>query len=212
MPGRALVLWTAAICMTVALSACGAASTTPTATVSASPIATSTPFPIATPSPTPVATPTPTPAPAVATSAQLSAVAARVYPPCAGTCTATGAMFTSCEIHQGGTLFSACPITLRLRTQLLKDVAGVVSAPDPLGGGQDPQWLTETIRAAPSASGGVAHIILGFTASTTHETYDLLIVVQSGRLLADDIYCTGQDPSTADAYASGWLQRSTCSH
>jgi hypothetical protein len=202
-----------AVCVTVALAACGATVTTPTATVHATPTAASTPLPVATPSPTPVATATPTPAPAIAaTSAQLSAVAVLVYPRCAGTCTATGAIFTSCEINQSGTLFSACPITVRLRTQLLKDVSGVVSAPDPLGGGQDPQWQTETISATPSAQGGVAHVILGFTDSTTHETYDLLIVVQSGRLLVDDIYCTGQSPSTTDAYASGWLNRSTYSH
>jgi hypothetical protein len=30
-------------------------------------------------------------------------------------------------------------------------------------------------------------------------------------LLVDDIYCTGSDPASGDAFADGWLTRSVCS-
>jgi hypothetical protein len=36
------------------------------------------------------------------------------------------------------------------------------------------------------------------------------MVIQGNQVLVDDIYCTGQNPTTSDAYAPGWLSRSTC--
>jgi hypothetical protein len=42
------------------------------------------------------------------------------------------------------------------------------------------------------------------------EKFDLLIVIQGSQVLVDDIDCAGQNPITSDAYAPGWLSRSTC--
>lgn len=136
------------------------------------------------------------------------AVAKAVYPACPSSCPTSGTSYTTCEAG-GSDLFAACPITDRLKAQLNKDIQGVPSAPDPLGGGQDPYWATETITADATATGGVAHVVLG-NGSSSNKT-DLLIVVSGGKLLVDDIYCTSSDPATTDAYAAGWLDRSTCS-
>jgi hypothetical protein len=38
----------------------------------------------------------------------------------------------------------------------------------------------------------------------------MLIVSSGGQLLVDDIYCAGTDPSTTDAYASGWDGCAAC--
>jgi len=95
-------------------------------------------------------------------------------------------------------------------TQLGNDVAGVVSAPDPLGGGQDPGWSTETFDPQPSSTGGTVHVSLGFGQGSPVEKIDLLVVLQGSDLLVDDIYCTGADPESTDAYAPGWLARSVC--
>jgi hypothetical protein len=90
------------------------------------------------------------------------------------------------------------------------DVDGVASAPDPIGGGQDPEWLTESMTATPSATGGIVHVILGFGTGTTPEKYDLVEVVQGSQLLVNDIFCTGSDPADSDVFAPGWLDRSAC--
>jgi hypothetical protein len=87
--------------------------------------------------------------------------------------------------------------------------SGVISAPDQLGGGQDPFWNTEAITAEATLNGGIAHVILGVGGGTTGK-FDLFIVIQANHLVVDDIYCTGQNPTTSDAYAPGWLSRSTC--
>jgi hypothetical protein len=169
----------------------------------------------ATVSPTFSATATPTPTPAATsagTAEQLSTVASMVYPACTpAKCTGT-AMFTTCDAGSSGSdIFASCPLTSRLVAQLKRDVNGVTSAPDPVGGGQDPAWTTELVTAAPSATGGVAHVTLGFGPGTMMDKYDLVLILQGSLLLVDDIYCTGTDPAGGDVYATGWLNRSACS-
>jgi hypothetical protein len=120
-------------------------------------------------------------------------------------------MFTTCDAGSSGPdVFAPCPLTTRLVTQLKSEVDGVPSAPDPLGGGQDPEWITETVTATPSSTGGVAHVTLGFGPDTTTEKYDLVVIIQGSRLLVDDLYCTGSDPATGDVYAADWVDRSVC--
>ncbi len=194
---------TAPIIVVVVLAACGAPAT-PTASATAA----------ATVAPTVVATATPTPAPASTAAAsvdELTVVASTLYPACTPANCAGDAMFTTCDASSSGPdVFAPCPLTMRLVTQLKSNVNGVASAPDPIGGGQDPEWITEAVTPVPSATGGVVHVTLGFGPGTRTERYDLVVVLQGSRLLVDDLYCTGTDPAGADAFASGWLVRSTC--
>jgi hypothetical protein len=168
----------------------------------------------ATPAPTFAATATPSAAPAstaAATGDELNVVASMVYPPCTPANCAGDAMFTTCDAASSGPdVFAACPLTARLVAQLKSEVDGVASAPDPLGGGQDPEWTTQSVTTTPSPTGGIAHVVLGFGAGTTAERYDLLVIVQGSQLLVDDIYCTGSDPTADDVYAAGWVTRSVC--
>lgn len=186
------------------LVSCGS-SITPTAN------ATTTSTVSTTPSETATATSEP-PTTAGATVAELSAVASLVYPACTPDNCAGNAMFTTCAAGASGVdVFASCRLTPRLLAQLKLDISGIPSAADPLGGGQDPEWTTKTVTATPSATGGVAHVVLGFGPGTRIESIDLEIVGQDGQLLVDDISCTGTDPAGADAYAAGWLDRSVCS-
>jgi hypothetical protein len=165
-----------------------------------------------TPSSSPTATLTPAPAStAAATLDELTAVASMVYPACTPANCAGDAMFTTCDASSSGPdVFAPCPLTSRLVTQLKSEVDGVASAPDPLGGGQDPEWITETVTATPSSTGGVADVTLGFGPGTTTESYDLVVILQGSQLVVDDLYCTGSDPATGDAYVAGWVDRSVC--
>jgi hypothetical protein len=160
--------------------------------------------------PTSTATPTSTPtASLAATTAQLTAVGAAVYPRCgAGQCPGPGWYTTCTEGQSGSSLYSACPLTTRLIIQLTADSSGVASAPDMLGGGQDPFWQTESFTAAPSTTGGIVHTVLSVQGQTFK--FDFTVVLQSGTLAVDDIYCSGTDPASSDAYASGWAGRSAC--
>lgn len=159
---------------------------------------------------TPTAAPTPTAVPtAAATSAQLAAVAAAVYPACHSACQGQGTNYTVCDSGSSSPRWADCPLTARLVTQLQADVQGVPSAAEPLGGGQDPYWATESVTSTPSVSGGVAHVVLGFGNGPSSHT-DLVVVATNGQLLVDDLYCTSSNAATADAYAPGWLNRSTC--
>lgn len=194
---------TAPIIVVVVLAACGAPAS-PTATATSP----------ATIEPTVAATATPTPAPASTAAAsvdELTVVASTLYPACAPANCAGDAMFTTCDASSSGPdVFAPCPLTMRLVAQLRSDVNGVASAPDPIGGGQDPEWISETVMPAPSATGGIVHVTLGFGPGTKTEKYDLVVVLQGSRLLVDDLYCTGTDLAGADAFAAGWLARSTC--
>ena len=195
-------LFSALVVALAATAACGAVtSPTPTATPQATSI--------------PSASATPTPSLAATTSAQLEAVAMSVYPPCTSNiCSSHGTKFTTCAsgmtatTAQPGDPFSACPLTPRLKQQFKNE--SVPSGADPLGGGQDEEFISESFSSAPSASGGVVHVTLSFEGNG-NDRPDLVLVDSAGTLLVDDIYCTGQDPSSTDAYASGWLNRSTCS-
>jgi hypothetical protein len=161
--------------------------------------------PASTPSTAPLST-------AAATSTELTGLAATVYPSCTPSTCAGGALFTTCDAASSGAdVFASCPLTPRLATQLQDDVAGTPSAPDPLGGGQDPEWATEAFNAAPSSTGGIIHVILGFGAGTAPEKIDLLVVIRGSELQVDDILCTGTDPETTDAFAPDWLTRAVCS-
>ncbi|MFZ2033603.1 MAG: hypothetical protein WAW53_07595 [Candidatus Dormiibacterota bacterium] len=168
----------------------------------------------ATPAPTYAATATPSAAPAstaAATGDELNVVASMMYPACTPASCAGDAMFTTCDAGSSGLdVFAACPLTARLVAQLRSAVDGVVSAPDPLGGGQDPEWTTKSVITTPSPTGGIAHVVLGSGAGNTTEKYDLVVIVQSSQLLVDDIYCTGKDPTADDVYAAGWATRSVC--
>jgi len=195
---------TAAVVVMAVLVSCGSSSS-PNATISNAPTATPVVTVIPTLTPVPLTT-------AAASATELTAIAALMYPRCtASTCAGT-AMFTTCDAGASGdNVFAQCPLTPRLVTQLENDVAGLVSAPDPLGGGQDPEWTSEAFDASPSSIGGVVHVVLGFGQGAPPEKIDLLVVLQGSDLLVDDIYCTGLPPDGADAYAAGWPARSVCS-
>ncbi len=196
--------WPSAAIVAVALvtSACGAASAV-TSTVSTS----------SAPSATAASTATPTPS---ATAAQLQAVGAAVFPPCNDAiCTAHDNRYTTCDGGMTGSTpsssdqYSLCPFTTRLTSQLKADCV-VPSCPDQVGGGQDPEYDSESISADPSVAGGVLHVLL--TAGPNTFMTDLVVTATgTGALLVDDIYCTGADPATSDAYAPGWSNRSSCS-
>ena len=63
----------------------------------------------------------------------------------------------------------------------------------------------------PSSTGGVVQVSLGFGPGTNPEKVDLVVLLTGSQLLVDDIYCTGSDPATGDAFGDGWLTRSVCS-
>ena len=85
----------------------------------------------------------------------------------------------------------------------------VPSCPDEVGGGQHPEFDAESISADPSTTGGVIHVTL--TTGPNSSLTDLVVTaIGTGSLLVDDIYCTGSDPATSDAYAPGWSNRSPC--
>lgn len=192
-----------AIVATVMLVSCGS-SATPTASTTSRATVTPTPAQVATPTPAPATT-------AAATVDELSVVASMVYPACTPANCAGDAVYTTCDASSSGPdVFAPCPLTARLDAQLKSEVDGVASAPDPIGGGQDPEWLTETVTAMPSATGGIVQVTLGSGPGTTTEKYDLVVIVQGSQLLVDDIYCTGSDPTDADVFAAGWLDRSAC--
>jgi hypothetical protein len=177
---------------------------------------------------TPIATPSSAPATATAaagatparsaTAGALTAVAATTFPPCPDpVCVGHGAKFTTCDGGMTGStpsannIFSLCPFTTRLEHQLMLDSQGGDSGGgggDPVGGGQDPEWLTEAITAGASPTGGLAEVT--FVDGANVFRTELVIVSSGGQLLVDDIYCTGTDPSTTDAYAPGWDGRAAC--
>ena len=150
------------------------------------------------------------------TVAQLQAAAAAVYPACLSPVCANGAKFTTCDSglsgQQGvmGEALTTCPITTRLRQQLETVTAGVASAPDPLGGGRDAQFTSESFTAVPGAQGGTVHAMLTLYGGGASAAIDLVFVTGGSKPLLEDVYCTGKDPGTTDAYAAGWLARATC--
>ncbi len=133
----------------------------------------------------------------------LISVAEQIYPFQAG-------RYVTCDWGYGGSKrYSHCPVTARLRDRLLTVFSGYISGPEPLGGGQDPEWPTESITGEPSGAGGVAHVVLTKSASPPNR-YDLVIVSSGGKLLVDDIYCTGADPASSSIYGAGWMERVAC--
>lgn len=161
----------------------------------------------ATPSSTPAASAQPP------TAAQLQAAATAVYPACVAPTCASGAKFTTCDSgysgQQGvmGDKLTTCPLTSRLLQQLETVTAGATNAPDPLGGGTGEQFASEAFTAVPSANGGTVHAVLALLGGGSSTTVDLVFVTSGAKLLLDDVYCTGKDPATTDAYTAGWLTR-----
>ena len=148
--------------MVALLAACGSPAN-PTANVTSTPAPAATPAATATPTPAPSATP-------AATVDELTVVASLVYPACTPANCAGDAMYTTCDAGSSGPdVFASCPLTAHSLAQIKHDVDGVPSAPDPLGGGQDPEWATETVTASPSSTGGIVHVTLGFGPGTTTE-------------------------------------------
>jgi hypothetical protein len=141
--------------------------------------------------------------PTALTEADIVRVAAQIYP-------FEGGRYVTCDNGYGGPArYSHCPVTVRLNDRLLTVFSGFISAPEPLGGGQDPEWATESITADLSGSGGVAHVVLTKPGSQPSR-YDLVIHKSGGNLLVDDIYCTKADPATSSIYEAGWMNRFGC--
>lgn len=159
--------------------------------------------------PTPVSTvpPSTTAAP---TASELVRVARLVYPPCTPSTCAGASTFTTCDAASAEEtdVFAACPVTPTLEIQLRDAVGESLGAPDPLGGGQDPEWAAVKFAADASPTGGIVHATLGSGAAA--EKLDLVFVLDGSQLLVNDLYCTGTDPEGADALSPGWLARSTC--
>lgn len=191
----------AGVALLIAVSACGGQSAPATTAGPSSPPATATLSASAVASPSiPIATPTPTDT----LAGRLIAVAEKVYPSCgADHCFTEGVNFTTCD---GGFLSPpSCPATPRLSAQFDTICAAWVhDCPDMFGGGQDPVWATESLASDPSGTGGVAHVILGYPGLSDFKV-DLVIVSSRGELLVDDLYPTGDDPATSDAYSGNWM-------
>lgn len=157
-----------------------------------------------------------TPAAQAPTAAQLQAAAEAVYPACVAPTCAGGAKFATCDSgysgQQGvmGDKLTTCPLTSRLLQQLETVTSGAATAPDPLGGGQVEQFASESFTAVPGSNGGTVHAVLTLLGAGGSTTIDLVFVAGGAKLLLDDVYCTGKDPATTDAYAAGWLTRATC--
>lgn len=136
-------------------------------------------------------------------AADLVKVAAHIYP-------FEGGRYVSCDNGRSGpTRYSNCPLTARLNDRLLTVFSGFISAPEPLGGGQDPEWAAESATAEPTGTGGVVHVSLA-KPNETGSRYDLVVILSKGQLVVDDIYCTGADPTTSSIYVPGWMNRFHC--
>lgn len=110
-----------------------------------------------------------------------------------------------------GDKLTTCPLTSRLLQQLETVTTGeAANAPDALGGGQTAQFASESFSAAQSATGGTVHAVLTPIGGGASSSTDLVFVVSGAKLLLDDVYCTGKDPNTTDAYTTGWLTRASC--
>jgi hypothetical protein len=81
---------------------------------------------------------------------------------------------------------SQCPVTDRLKTRLMQANLTLCRCQNPA--------LSFDATAAPTQTGGVAHVILG---DQLPVKMDLLIVQTAGKLLVDDEICTGGAPSTS---------------
>jgi hypothetical protein len=121
-----------------------------------------------------------------------------------------GFRYVTCDSGYGGvSRYANCPVTKRLNDRLTTVFDGLVSAPEPLGGGQDPEWATRSITAEPSGSGGIAHVALA-KPSAQGSRYDLVVIKSGANLLVDDFYCTGADRASSSIYREGWMSRYGC--
>jgi hypothetical protein len=81
---------------------------------------------------------------------------------------------------------SNCPVTERLKTRLMQAHLTLCRCQNPA--------LSFDVTAAPTQTGGVAHVILG---DQFPVKMDLIIVQTDGKLLVDDEICTGGGSSTS---------------
>jgi hypothetical protein len=82
---------------------------------------------------------------------------------------------------------SACPVTDRLKTRLTQAYLTLCRCQNPVP--------SLDVTAAPTQTGGVAHVILGNQVQPVK--MDLVIVQIAGKLLVDDEICTGGGASTS---------------
>lgn len=144
----------------------------------------------------------PNPTPSRSPTDNLAIVAAQIYPLEAG-------QYVTCDSGFGGsTRYANCPVTPRLMNRLLTVNTGP-SAPEPLGGGQDPLWQSETITTDSSGAAGLAHVVLSNPGQPPNR-YDLVMASSAAGTLVDDIYCTGTDRATTSIYVDGWSAREAC--
>ena len=103
------------------------------------------------------------------------------------------------EYHMGCTTNdSSCPLTPRLAHRLF-----AIRTPSAVGPGpvdyfcrcQNPASKAMTVTGEVTATGGVAHVALYPDVHAIK--IDLIMVVQDGQLLVDDMQCTGGGPSTS---------------
>jgi hypothetical protein len=164
----------------LALTGCAGQASPVSRATAASPVAGAPPTPAAT-TPTPAATP---PAVGTVTTADLDALARRVFP---------GAHPAGCGP------IDSCPVTDRLRARVAELGRPGPNEPGPVVQFCRCQNGAEGMRVTSEVTGpgGIAHVVLVYGAGT-NVALDL-IVVQSpgGQLLLDDTRCTGRGPSTS---------------
>jgi hypothetical protein len=139
-----------------------------------------TPPPVATAAAASASPTAPTAAPSsapLATKADVEAVARQIY-------VGSNPMGRQCT--------SGCPVTQRLVDRIM-----VLIRPNPGGPGPGDPWCgcqnppdSFSIQGEPTTTGGTAHVTLNYGDKANR--LDLVEVWQDGRLLADDLRCTGR--------------------
>jgi hypothetical protein len=124
------------------------------------------------------------PVAATASASELIAVAKAVYP-----YSAQYGYYTVCG--QDGDL-SQCPMTDRLKAFLTRTQTTLCGCQNPAP--------SMDVAAAPTGTGGVAHVELGYQSPLR---FELVIVRDGTRLLVDDQLCTGSGASSSIYVRSG---------
>jgi hypothetical protein len=165
------------VLLVVGLAGCGG----PAATSSAHP---ATPAPGLAATAQPSSTPTTAPTPATVTTADLDAMARRIFP----------------GDHPAGCGdFVTCPVTDRLRARVAEFSRTTPGQPGPIVQFCRCQNGAESMSVTSEASGtgGVAHVVLHY-GSSFDVKLDLVFVRQpDSRLLLDDTQCTGRGAGTS---------------
>jgi hypothetical protein len=124
------------------------------------------------------------PAPPAVTTAELDALARRIFPG---------------RYHAGCGDLAACPVTDRLRARV-----EALSRPAAVGPGPVVQFCRcqnpasgMSVTSEPGASGGVAHVALVYGPTYTSRIDLVIVRTPDGRLLLDDTRCTGRGADTS---------------